>query len=395
MTDGNTLPQAAGVSAELMKMQWQIDGGKHAPGGGVGVALNGATADSLGDDEKIRRACATAAAVQGAIAEGAAFDMGGAGKEVFTAVLTSTVIQNKTAGDADKANAKKKNDNNKRARAGKNANPSEGTKKSKIGANGVGLLSSDNHSSGSATSKPTPGTDDADDLVNIHDLQFVCDAIPPNTPDGKQRSSQYRGVTKHKRSGRWEAHIWVKETGKQMYLGGYDTEEHAAEAYDVAAMKCKGGAGNNGTRKVRLNFPAAKYAELSSFMASVSLEELVMAIRRQSQGFARGSSGFRGVTHHPNGRWEARIGMPGSKHIYLGLYNEEAAAARAYDRALVRLRGPGAATNYALVFYKTELEAFEMDKSTEKLHASTTASAATKGGKGKAAVAAPPGKVIC
>lgn len=87
--------------------------------------------------------------------------------------------------------------------------------------------------------------------------------------------------------------------------------------------------------------------------------------------------------------------MPGSKHIYLGLYNEEAAAARAYDRALVRLRGPGAATNYALVFYKTELEAFEMDKSTEKLHASTTASAATKGGKGKAAVAAPPGKVKC
>jgi hypothetical protein len=27
--------------------------------------------------------------------------------------------------------------------------------------------------------------------------------------------------------------------------------------------------------------------------------------------------------------------MPGSKHIYLGLYNEESAAARAYDRALV------------------------------------------------------------
>jgi hypothetical protein len=36
-----------------------------------------------------------------------------------------------------------------------------------------------------------------------------------------------------------------------------------------------------------------------------------MAVRRQSQGFARGSSSFRGVTHHPNGRWEARIGTPG------------------------------------------------------------------------------------
>ena len=87
-----------------------------------------------------------------------------------------------------------------------------------------------------------------------------------------------------------------------------------------------------------------------------------MAIRRQSQGFARGSSGFRGVTQHPNGRWEARIGMPNSKHIYLGLYNEESAAARAYDMALVRLRGPGAATNYTLANYKDELKAFENDK---------------------------------
>ena len=62
-------------------------------------------------------------------------------------------------------------------------------------------------------------------------------------------------------------------------------------------------------------------------------------IRRQSQGFARGSSAFRGVTRHPNDKWEARLGVPGSKHVYLGLFNEEAEAARAYDRALVQLRG--------------------------------------------------------
>lgn len=30
--------------------------------------------------------------------------------------------------------------------------------------------------------------------------------------------------------------------------------------------------------------------------------------RRQSQGFSRGTSTYRGVTHHPSGRWEARIG---------------------------------------------------------------------------------------
>ncbi len=217
----------------------------------------------------------------------------------------------------------------------------------------------DNHSSGSATSRPFLAKEE-NGLADIHNLPCVDGekAIPGGGGE-KPRSSQYRGVTKHKRSGRWEAHIWVKETGKQMYLGGYDKEEHAAEAYDVAAMKCKGGKTG---RKVKLNFPEAKYTELSGYMASVSLEELVMAIRRQSQGFARGSSGFRGVTQHPNGRWEARIGMPNSKHIYLGLYNEESAAARAYDMALVRLRGPGAATNYTLANYKDELKAFENDK---------------------------------
>jgi AP2-like factor, euAP2 lineage len=47
-------------------------------------------------------------------------------------------------------------------------------------------------------------------------------------------------VTKHRRSGRFEAHIWVKELGRQVYLGGYECEEHAAEAYDIAALKCKG-----------------------------------------------------------------------------------------------------------------------------------------------------------
>ena len=34
--------------------------------------------------------------------------------------------------------------------------------------------------------------------------------------------------------------MWVKELGRQVYLGGYEQEAHAAEAYDVAALKCKG-----------------------------------------------------------------------------------------------------------------------------------------------------------
>ena len=80
--------------------------------------------------------------------------------------------------------------------------------------------------------------------------------------------------------------------------------------------------------------------------------------------------------------------MPGSKHIYLGLYNEEDAAARAYDRALVRLRGSSAATNYALANYKSELQAFHNDQVTEKLQLQLTAANVT--GKAPPPLPSPP-----
>ena len=40
-------------------------------------------------------------------------------------------------------------------------------------------------------------------------------------------------------------------------------------------------------------------------------------------------------TYFESGRWEARIGVPGSKHIYLGLHDSGDEAAKAYDSALV------------------------------------------------------------
>lgn len=336
---------------------------RHQPTTPAALGFNANRRDT---EDNIRIACATAAAVNGAIADGSGFVPVDDKAGTSTVLKSSVVTPPPAAGEPATA---------KRTSTGSRAKPAPASKRAKTGGKRP-TGGSDNASSGSATSKPLAPGETTNELANIHNLQS---AATPNRepelalgPNGKQRSSQYRGVTKHKRSGRWEAHIWVKETGKQMYLGGYEKEEHAAEAYDVAAMKCKG---TKGARKVKLNFPASKYSELDSFMQSVGLEELVMAIRRQSQGFARGSSGFRGVTHHPNGRWEARIGMPGSKHIYLGLYNEEAAAARAYDRALVRLRGAAAATNYSLTNYKDELQAFEMDKSTETLACSTGAEA--------------------
>ena len=77
------------------------------------------------------------------------------------------------------------------------------------------------------------------------------------------------------------------------------------------------------------------------------------------------------------GRWEARIGIPGSKHIYLGLFNEEKEAAQAYDRALVRLRGTAAATNFALSDYRSDLaEYHKMQQVSEVKKAGTCESSA-------------------
>ena len=44
-------------------------------------------------------------------------------------------------------------------------------------------------------------------------------------------------------------------------------------------------------------------------MSSLTKEEFVHILRRQSTGFSRGSSRFRGVTLHKCGRWEARMGQ--------------------------------------------------------------------------------------
>jgi AP2-like factor (ANT lineage) len=64
----------------------------------------------------------------------------------------------------------------------------------------------------------------------------TSDGMPP-------RSSSYRGVTRHRWTGRYEAHLWDSSSqrvsttkgrtkGKQVYLGGYESETTAAKAYD-------------------------------------------------------------------------------------------------------------------------------------------------------------------
>ena len=109
-----------------------------------------------------------------------------------------------------------------------------------------------------------------------------------------QRTSQYRGITRHRWTGRYEAHLWDNNcrkegqtrNGRQVYLGGYEKE----------------------------------FEE----MKNMTRQEFVANLRRKSSGFSRGASVYRGVTrHHQHGRWQARIGrVAGNKDLYLGTFKK-------------------------------------------------------------------------
>ncbi|CAK9168622.1 unnamed protein product [Ilex paraguariensis] len=189
--------------------------------------------------------------------------------------------------------------------------------------------------------------------VTALDIQSgAIETVPRKSIDTfGQRTSIYRGVTRHRWTGRYEAHLWDNSCRREGQTrkgrqGGYDKEEKAARAYDLAALKYWG-------TTTTTNFPISNYEKELEDMKHMTRQEYVASLRRKSSGFSRGASIYRGVTrHHQHGRWQARIGrVAGNKDLYLGTFSTQEEAAEAYDIAAIKFRGLNAVTNFEINRY--------------------------------------------
>lgn len=148
----------------------------------------------------------------------------------------------------------------------------------------------------------------------------------------RQRTSRFMGVGSSNRKNQWQARILVH--GKVTHLGYYETEEEAARVYDRVSIALHGSS-------AQTNFPHTDYSpdELAVFRG-LDRENLQRALGVKPMDK---SSRYRGVSRK-KGKWEAKV-MVNRRWAYRELFDSEEEAARAYDRALWRLK-PREARSY-------------------------------------------------
>ena len=127
---------------------------------------------------------------------------------------------------------------------------------------------------------------------------------------GKARRSRYVGVSWHKAGQKWRAQIGV--AGVEQYLGSFDDEADGARAYDAAVA-----ARNLPNPRNFPHNPGAKQA--------TKRRDNVSAIPD------KGKSRFICVSWNKRSKkWKVRTKVKG-KTEYIGVYDDETAAAWAYD----------------------------------------------------------------
>lgn len=148
----------------------------------------------------------------------------------------------------------------------------------------------------------------------------------------RQRTSRFMGVGSSNRKNQWQARILVH--GKVTHLGYYETEEEAARVYDKVSLALHGD-------HAQTNFAASNYdkSQIDPFR-DLDRENLQRALGVKPMDK---SSRYRGVSKK-KGKWEAKV-MVNRRWAYRELFDSEEAAARAYDKALWRLK-PREAQSY-------------------------------------------------